>query len=80
MLLKKPLLEYFPSGYTPRPHQVKGLEAIEAAINKGAKYIVVQAPTGSGKSFISKTLANADRKSTRLNSSHTDISRMPSSA
>ena len=24
--------------------------------------------------------ANADRKSTRLNSSHTDISRMPSSA
>ena len=28
----------------------------------------------------SPTLANEDRKSTRLNSSHTDISRMPSSA
>ena len=27
-----------------------------------------------------KTYRNADRKSTRLNSSHTDISRMPSSA
>ena len=58
MTLKKPLLDYFPSGYTPRPHQVKGLEAIETAINKGAKFIIVQAPTGSGKSFISKTLAN----------------------
>ena len=29
---------------------------------------------------VHKTLVNGDRKSTRLNSSHTDISRMPSSA
>ena len=33
-------------------------KAIEAAINKGTKFIIVQAPTGSGKSFISKTLSN----------------------
>ena len=58
MLLNKPLLDYFPQGFTPRPHQVKGLQDIEAAIQKGAKFIIVQAPTGSGKSFISKTLSN----------------------
>ena len=34
-----------------------------------------------GKTFLTKVLNKAlDRKSTRLNSSHTDISRMPSSA
>jgi Rad3-related DNA helicase len=58
MKLNKPLIEYFPDGFTPRPHQVKGLSDIEVAINKGAKFIIVQAPTGSGKSFISKTLSN----------------------
>ena len=58
MILSKPLIEYFPQGFTPRPHQVKGLLDIEAAINKGTKFIIVQAPTGSGKSFISKTLSN----------------------
>ncbi len=59
MNLKKPLIEYFPTGFTPRTHQVKGLNDIEEAINKGAKFIIVQAPTGSGKSFISKALSNA---------------------
>ena len=58
MVLNKPLVEYFPTDFEPRPHQIKGLEAIDAAINKGAKFIIVQAPTGSGKSFISKTLSN----------------------
>lgn len=62
MKLIKPLLEYFPTGFTPRPHQIKGLTDIEQAINKGAKFIIVQAPTGSGKSFISKTLSNITRE------------------
>ena len=31
-------------------------------------------------SLVTATATNSDRKSTRLNSSHTDISRMPSSA
>ena len=38
---------------------------------------------GSGKSSLLRIMAgldDGDRKSTRLNSSHTDISRMPSSA
>ena len=34
----------------------------------------------SGQQIIIDNRAGADRKSTRLNSSHTDISRMPSSA
>jgi ATP-dependent DNA helicase DinG len=59
MKLIKPLIDYFPPGYTPRPQQEHGLLKIEEAIKKGAKYIIVQAPTGSGKSFISKTLGNA---------------------
>ena len=43
---------------------------------------IAEMRTGEGKTLVG-TLAvyqNADRKSTRLNSSHTDISRMPSSA
>ena len=36
--------------------------------------------TGVGKSSTINALFNADRKSTRLNSSHNVISRMPSSA
>ena len=58
MILKKPLLEYFPEGFTPRPHQIKGFNAIDAALREGKKFIIIEAPTGSGKSFISKTLAN----------------------
>ena len=58
MLFEKPLIEYFPEGFTPRDKQAKGLQQIGEAINRGAKYIIVQAPTGSGKSFISKTLSN----------------------
>mgnify|MGYP003343909600 CR=1 FL=1 len=34
----------------------------------------------TGQSVVVENKAGADRKSTRLNSSHTDISRMPSSA
>jgi Rad3-related DNA helicase len=58
MKIEKPLLSYFPEKYEPREHQISGLNQIEEAINSGAKFIVVQAPTGSGKSFFSKTLSN----------------------
>lgn len=58
MNLKSSLLENFPVGYTPRPQQAKGLLQIEEAIRRGTKFIIIEAPTGSGKSFISKTLGN----------------------
>ena len=45
--------------------------AIDAAIARATTLV---------QSFISARADLSDRKSTRLNSSHTDISRMPSSA
>ena len=53
------LLENFPEGYTPNSSQVKLLKNIDQAFQDGYKFVVCNAPTGSGKSFISKTLANA---------------------
>ena len=70
MKIDKPILTYFPEEFTPREQQVAGLQQIWEAINSGEKYIIVQAPTGSGKSFFSKTLANvtsqADAEYSRL--------------
>ena len=52
-----------------------------AAITPGGDYVYV---TSSDRVYVISTATNTivktDRKSTRLNSSHTDISRMPSSA
>lgn len=53
------LLLNFPEPYKPNDAQVSILKKIEAALANKEKFIVVNAPTGSGKSFIPKTLANA---------------------
>ena len=53
------LLTNFPEGYTPSDQQAKLLREIDNAFNSGVKFVICSAPTGSGKSFISKTLANA---------------------
>lgn len=52
------LLQHFPEGYTPNPSQVKLLKSIDEAFDTGSKFVVCNAPTGSGKSFVSKTLGN----------------------
>lgn len=52
------LIDYFPKGFTPRPQQILILNKIEEYIRKGIKFIVVNAPTGIGKSLIAMTLAN----------------------
>jgi|TARA_R110002020_G_scaffold83065_7_gene205758 ATP-dependent DNA helicase DinG len=59
------LLNKFPEGYTPNSAQVKLLKNIDQAFNDGYKFVVCNAPTGSGKSFISKTLANASNEPTQ---------------
>ena len=59
------LLNSFPGGYTPNSSQVKLLKNIDQAFEDGYKFAVCNAPTGSGKSFISKTLANASREPTQ---------------
>ena len=48
-------------------------------IKKG-EIVTLIGPNGSGKSTILKSITRQDRKSTRLNSSHANESRMPSSA
>lgn len=53
------LLLNFPEGYEPNNSQVEILKKIQKAIEAKEKFIVVNAPTGSGKSFIPKTLANS---------------------
>ena len=56
------LLKSFPEGYTPNSAQVKLLKNIDQAFSDGYKFVVCNAPTGSGKSFISKTLANSSEE------------------
>ena len=53
------ILKNFPENFTPSSQQVKILKEIETAFDEGHKFIVCNAPTGSGKSFISKTIGNA---------------------
>ena len=57
-------LNKFPDGYNPSNQQVNIIKKIEHAFNKGHKFVICSAPTGSGKSFISKTLANVSNEST----------------
>ena len=55
------LLSHFPADSEPRPEQIKILVDIEAAIKDGKKFIIVQAPTGAGKSHIAATIASVSR-------------------
>jgi len=52
------LLSKFPETFTPNKSQIKLIKSIEQAFEEGYKFVVCSAPTGSGKSFISKTLGN----------------------
>jgi Rad3-related DNA helicase len=52
------LLNKFPDTFTPNKSQVKLIQSIEQAFSDGYKFVVCSAPTGSGKSFVSKTLGN----------------------
>jgi ATP-dependent DNA helicase DinG len=46
----------FPSQFNPNDTQLLLINSIERAFEEGYKFVVCSAPTGSGKSFISKTL------------------------
>ena len=58
-------LNKFPDGYNPSTQQINLIKKIEQAYNQGYKYVICSAPTGSGKSFISKTLANVSGPPTK---------------
>ena len=53
--MKKVLLDYFPG--KPRPIQKEILGRIELALKSGYKKIIIQSPTGTGKSFLAATIA-----------------------
>lgn len=53
------LLDYFPKDKTPRDSQIQILKDLDEKINSGYKRIIISAPTGIGKSYIAKTIANS---------------------
>lgn len=52
------MIKYFPKDKTPRSSQVEAIDFISRAIEAKKRFIVLEAPTGSGKSPIAVTLAN----------------------
>lgn len=48
----------FPDGFEPNDAQKYIIEQIGQAIDEGKKFVVINAPTATGKSFIAKTIAN----------------------
>jgi len=55
----------FPHGYNPSNSQITLLKEIEKAYRDGYKYVIVSAPTGTGKSFIPRTLGNIGANPTK---------------
>ena len=56
------ILGSFPKGYEPNDSQKYILEEIENALDLGKEYIIIQAPTATGKSLIAKSFANLSKK------------------
>ena len=55
------LFAFFPKPWTPRPKQIEALKAINAHLRDGKRFIVLEAGTGTGKTHIGMTVANAVR-------------------
>lgn len=52
------LFDSFPEGFEPNEAQVDIIENIGRALDEEKKFIIINAPTATGKSFIAKTIAN----------------------
>ena len=52
---------------------------VDLRLHRGERHALI-GPNGAGKTTLVHLLTGVDRKSTRLNSSHSQQSRMPSSA
>lgn len=50
------IVSHFPETYIPTSNQVDTLKRIEKAFSSGSKFVICNAPTGSGKSLLAKTL------------------------
>jgi len=51
-------LSFFPPGKAPRPEQTKAIKETEREFRDGKSFVAIQAPTGSGKSYIAIAIAN----------------------
>lgn len=51
------ILDFFPEGYDPRSQQKEAILKIADAFTAGARVVVLELPTGGGKSFITQTFA-----------------------
>lgn len=56
------ILGSFPNGYEPNDSQKYILEEIENALDLGKEFIIIQAPTATGKSLIAKSFANHSKE------------------
>jgi len=57
-------LLHFPKEYNPSSQQVKLIKGVERAFNNGKKFVICCAPTGTGKSFLAKTLSGLSSSAT----------------
>ena len=57
-MIDKDILSAFPDPHTPKDHQLPVLRKIKKFLDGRKKFLILSAPTGSGKSFFSKTISN----------------------
>ena len=62
--MSKSLLKFFPKDYEPSTSQIDIIKQVDKALSQNNKFCIVSAPTGTGKSFLSMTLANASNEAT----------------
>lgn len=55
------LLDCFPAGYEPNEAQKIIISQLAEALDEGKRFIIINAPTATGKSFISKMVADYSR-------------------
>jgi Rad3-related DNA helicase len=63
--VQKKLISYFPDSYSPSSGQIKLINGVEKAFSAGKKFVICCAPTGTGKSFLAKTLSNMSAQPTK---------------
>ena len=49
---------YFPMEMKPREQQIDLIQKCKKSINSGKKFLLINAPTGSGKSYLTIMLSN----------------------
>ena len=62
--MSKKLLSFFPKDYEPSTNQINIIKGVDEAFSTNKKFCIVSAPTGTGKSFLATTLANASNPCT----------------